>query len=71
VSGCESDYSTGWRLHCSIEHIKDGRVAACVRRSAVLDGTSVDPRAIPLSDDGGRHELKVVLGEPVTAGPRI
>jgi cyclic beta-1,2-glucan synthetase len=30
---------------------------------AVLDGAPVDPRAIPLSDDGGRHELKVVLGE--------
>jgi cyclic beta-1,2-glucan synthetase len=38
---------------------------------ALLDGTSVDPRAIPLCDDGGRHELKVVLGEPVTAAPRI
>jgi len=33
----------------------------------VLDGTPVDPCAIPLSDDGGRHELKIVLGERVTA----
>jgi cyclic beta-1,2-glucan synthetase len=37
---------------------------------AVLDGAAVGPSAIPLSDDGGRHELRVVLGEPVTAGPR-
>ena len=37
---------------------------------ALLDGTSVDPSAIPLSDDGGRHELKVVLGERVTAAAR-
>jgi hypothetical protein len=34
---------------------------------AVLDGSAVDPRAIPLADDGGRHELKVVLGERVMA----
>ena len=26
---------------------------------ASLDGAPVDPRAIPLKDDGGRHELKV------------
>jgi cyclic beta-1,2-glucan synthetase len=34
---------------------------------ALLDGTPVDPRAIPLKDDGGRHELKVLLGERVLA----
>jgi cyclic beta-1,2-glucan synthetase len=28
---------------------------------AVLDGRDVDPAAIPLADDGGRHELRVVL----------
>ena len=34
---------------------------------AELDGAPVDPRAIPLMDDGGRHELKVLLGERVLA----
>jgi cyclic beta-1,2-glucan synthetase len=29
---------------------------------ATLDGVSVDPLAIPLSDDGGRHVVSVVLG---------
>ena len=29
--------------------------------------TSVDPHAIPLSDDGGQHQLRVVLGEPAAA----
>ncbi len=28
-----------------------------------LDGASVDPRAIPLVDDGGTHRLRVVLGD--------
>ena len=30
---------------------------------ALLDGNAVDPSAVPLLNDGGRHELKVVLGE--------
>ena len=37
---------------------------------AVLDGASVDPAAIPLRDDGGRHVLRVVLGERVSAAAR-
>ena len=37
---------------------------------AVLDGTSVDPGAIPLRDDGGRHELQVVLGDRVLVATR-
>jgi cyclic beta-1,2-glucan synthetase len=31
-------------------------------KSAELDGVSVDARAIPLEDDGGRHEVTIVLG---------
>jgi len=37
---------------------------------ALLDGRSVDPREIPISDDGRRHELKVVLGERAAAVPQ-
>jgi cyclic beta-1,2-glucan synthetase len=33
--------------------------------SATLDGVAVDPRAIPLAEDGGRHEVRIVLGGSV------
>ena len=33
--------------------------------SAVLDGVEVDPRVIPLLDDGARHHLQVTMGTPV------
>jgi cyclic beta-1,2-glucan synthetase len=40
--------------------------------SAALDGVPVDPRAIPLLDDGRAHEVAIVLGEPrpATKGAR-
>ena len=31
-------------------------------RSAELDGAAIDARAIPIEDDGGRHEVTIVLG---------
>ena len=40
--------------------------------SATLDGGQVDPRAVPLVDDGGVHEVRLVLGAPgqvATAAP--
>jgi len=65
-------YSIGWRFGATRYEIA---VVNPERRSrgiaeAVLDGTSVDPRAVPLRDDGGRHELKVVLGEGTAATSR-
>ncbi len=65
-------YSIAWRFGATrylIDVVNPERRSRGVAQ-AVLDGTSVDPRAIPLSDDGGRHELKVVLGEGVTAAAR-
>ncbi len=38
--------------------------------SALLDGAVVDPRSIALVDDGGVHEVRVVLGEPRALTPR-
>jgi cellobiose phosphorylase len=35
--------------------------------SATLDEGAVDPAAIPLVEDGGRHEVRVVLGHPAIA----
>jgi cyclic beta-1,2-glucan synthetase len=37
--------------------------------SAQLDGRPVDPRAIPLRDDGALHEVTVVLGR--AAAPKL
>jgi cyclic beta-1,2-glucan synthetase len=34
----------------------------CGVASAELDGIPVDARAIPLKDDGGVHEVTIVLG---------
>jgi cyclic beta-1,2-glucan synthetase len=65
-------YSIAWRVgetSYAIDVVNPERRSRGVAE-ARLDGTSVDPSAIPLSDDGGRHELQVVLGEPVTAAPR-
>ena len=61
-------YSIAWRFGETLYAID---VVNPERRSrgvaeAVLDGTAVDPSAIPLADDGGRHELKVVLGDGVS-----
>jgi cyclic beta-1,2-glucan synthetase len=36
-------------------------------QSAELDGESVDPRAIPISDDGESHQVNIVLGKPRAA----
>jgi cyclic beta-1,2-glucan synthetase len=36
-------------------------------KSAELDGVAVDVHAIPLTDDGGQHEVTIVLGGP--SGP--
>jgi hypothetical protein len=32
--------------------------------SALLDGATVDPAAIPLVDDGATHRVQLVLGTP-------
>jgi cyclic beta-1,2-glucan synthetase len=37
--------------------------------SATLDGRRVDPAAIPLADDGGEHEVAIVLGTPRESDP--
>jgi cyclic beta-1,2-glucan synthetase len=65
-------YSIAWRFGATryvIDVVNPQRRSRGVAQ-ALLDGTSVDPCAIPLSDDGGRHEVKVVLGEPVSAATR-
>jgi cyclic beta-1,2-glucan synthetase len=65
-------YSISWRFGATryaIEVVNPERRARGIAH-AVLDGYEVDPSAIPLSDDGARHELRVVLGERVLVGVR-
>jgi cyclic beta-1,2-glucan synthetase len=35
-----------------------------------LDGVAVDPRKVPLLDDGSVHRVRAVLGDP-TPRPRV
>jgi cyclic beta-1,2-glucan synthetase len=61
-------YTVDWRCEGTFYRIAvtnpEGRCRGV--RSATLDGVPVDARAIPLRDDGGRHEVSVVLGAPVS-----
>ncbi len=60
-------YKIAWRFGATryvIDVTNPHRRARGVAQ-AVLDGEDVDPSAIPLLDDGGRHQLAVVLGERV------
>lgn len=53
------------RYHISVsnpEHRSQGV------KSAELDGAAIDPRAIPLLDDGGLHDVTVVLGSEAATG---
>ena len=63
------EYAISWRFGRTRYEIS---VANPERRcrgiaSADLDGVAVDPRAIPLVDDGGTHDVRLVLGDE---GPR-
>jgi cyclic beta-1,2-glucan synthetase len=58
------EYSIDWRQGRSRYHITvqnpEHRYGGV--RSAKLDGVCVNPRAIPIHDDGGVHEVVIVLG---------
>jgi cyclic beta-1,2-glucan synthetase len=59
-------YALSWRFGRTLYEIA---VANPERRcrgvgEAELDGVRVDARAIPLTDDGGTHHVRVVLGNP-------
>jgi cellobiose phosphorylase len=62
-----------WRFGRSRYEIKvENRPGhSCEVAKAVLDGTLVDPLAIPLVDDGRTHEVLVVLGEPELAALEV
>jgi cyclic beta-1,2-glucan synthetase len=58
-------YSITWRFGRSRYEIEVANPGRCCRGvvHAELDGGEVDPRAIPLLDDGATHQVRVLLGE--------
>jgi cyclic beta-1,2-glucan synthetase len=63
-------FSAEWRVGGSryeIEVTNPSRRSRGIAR-AFHDGRSVDPRRIPLVDDGARHRIEIVLGEPTAEG---
>ena len=61
------EYSIAWRFGRTRYEIAVGEPGAPLprrSREAELDGAPVDSRAIPLVDDGGRHQVRLRLGEP-------
>jgi cyclic beta-1,2-glucan synthetase len=57
-------YSVEWRIgggHYRINVSNPDRRSSGVA-TALLDGAPVDPKAIPLSGDGGAHVIEIVLG---------
>jgi cyclic beta-1,2-glucan synthetase len=59
-------FSAVWRVGSATYHIEVTNPARRSRGVARVlhDGRVVDPRRIPLVDDGGHHRVDVVLGEP-------
>jgi cyclic beta-1,2-glucan synthetase len=67
------EYGITWRFgrtRYEISVTNPGRRCRGIE-TARLDGVEVDPRAIPLVDDGGSHEVRLVLGgaAPPAASP--
>jgi cyclic beta-1,2-glucan synthetase len=64
-----TEYSLEWRVGATTYRINvvnpDHRSSGV--RSAELDGETVDPRAIPLADDGATHDVVIVMGDPRAA----
>ena len=70
-------FSVEWRFHGTVYSIRVENPEQRCRgvASASLDGAPVDAAAIPLLEDGGVHEVRVVLGaaaspRPATRSPR-
>jgi cyclic beta-1,2-glucan synthetase len=63
------EYAITWRIGRTRYDISvanpEGRCRGIA--SAELDGVLVDPRAMPLVDDGEVHEVRLVMGPPPTA----
>src|SRR4029079_5758880 len=60
-------YSVEWRVGRTRYHFTVSNPEQRSERivAAELDGVAVDAGAIPLLDDGGQHDVTIVLGAPV------
>jgi hypothetical protein len=63
-------YAVDWRIGRTLYHIIVTNPEHRCRgvQSVELDGVPIDPRAIPLRNDGATHDVAVVLGKPRTIG---
>ncbi len=59
-------YEIAWRVRTTQYRITVSNPDRLCRgvRAATLDGVAVTAAAIPLVDDGGSHDVRVVLGRP-------
>jgi cyclic beta-1,2-glucan synthetase len=66
-----SEYNVVWRFGRTRYEIAVGNPDHRCRGIAegTLDGAAVDPRAIPLVDDGGTHRVRLLLGEARRTAP--
>ena len=67
------EYRVSWRFGASRYEITVSNPAHRSRgvASATLNGASVNGRAIPLVDDGGTHDVRIVLGEPPSRAKQL
>ena len=65
-----SGFVVRWRYGSSLYEItvENPERRNCGVAEAVVDGVPLDPRAIPLIDDGTTHRLRVLMGEPAATG---
>jgi cyclic beta-1,2-glucan synthetase len=65
IPGSWPEYAITWRFGRTRYEISVANPARRCRgvQAARLDGVAVDPGAIALVDDGGTHEVRVVLGD--------
>ena len=63
-------YGVDWRIGRTVYRITvaNPENRCCGVQSAEIDGKPVDPAAIPLRDDGGVHDVAVVLGKAGAVG---
>jgi cyclic beta-1,2-glucan synthetase len=66
-------FSLDWRVGRTRYHVtvSNPEHRCCGIVSAELDGVPVDARAIPLADDGGVHEVTIVLGAGSGLGMQV
>jgi cyclic beta-1,2-glucan synthetase len=65
ISSSWPEYSLVWRFGRTRYEITVSNPARRCRgiAEAELDGAPVDPRSIPLADDGATHRVRLVLGD--------